>query len=40
VGLFGIDGDNGERVWETENVSLGETIRSDHCEMSDDLFPV
>ena len=33
VGLFRIDGDDGERVRKTEDVALGQAIRSDHCEM-------
>jgi hypothetical protein len=30
VGLFGIDSDDSKRVRETEDVSLGQPIRSDH----------
>jgi hypothetical protein len=31
VGLFGIDSDDSERVGKTENVALGESIRSYDC---------
>jgi hypothetical protein len=30
VGLFRVDSDNSEGVWEAENITLGESIGRDH----------
>jgi hypothetical protein len=32
VGLFSVDGDDSERIRESENITFGETISGDHCD--------